>query len=208
MSEKHCFAADLYSVFAGPDCKRPNGRRRFGSEFFLGLFRHVGTLFQFGLARGKVHRKSKAGWNPTLSTIGLGQQLKDLNPGKAHVVFSPGKNLIAHMKPGADPQYLRPDLLSANNAFHCQSGMSHLFKECINLVFGSAVFFGCNHIDEIRNAQFLAALDKPISDFLFEHFWHPHKPHEATVTRNELALSYIILAVTHKTRRNVSAADR
>src|SRR5208283_1333274 len=112
------------------------------------------------------------------------------------------------MRPGADPQYLRPDHLSAKNAFHCQSGMSRLFQEGINLVFGSAVFLGRYHFDEIWNAHFLAALDKSASDFLFEDLRHPYEPQKTAVAQNELALSDIILAVAHKPRRNVSAADR
>src|SRR5208337_8626 len=109
------------------------------------------------------------------------------------------------MRPGA---ISAPGSLSAKNAFHRQSRMARLFQEGINLVFGSAVFLGCDHIDEIRNAHFLTALDKSAAKFLFEHLWHPYKPHETAVTRNELALSDVVLAVTHKTRRNVSSADR
>src|SRR5208337_1296827 len=50
--------------------------------------------------------------------------------------------------------------------------------------------------------------EEPVSDFLFENLWHPYEPQEATVTQNEFALSDVILAVTHKARRNVSAAYR
>src|SRR5208337_4730959 len=106
------------------------------------------------------------------------------------------------------PAMSAPGSLSAKNAFHCQRGMSHFFQESINLVFCGAVLIGCDHIDEIRNANFLAAFEEPVSDFLFENLWHPYEPQEATVTQNEFALSDVILAVTHKARRNVSAAYR
>ena len=56
------------------------GGRGFG-QLGARLVGHVGALVQFGLARGEVHGKRKAGGNPALLAVGLRQELENLNPG-------------------------------------------------------------------------------------------------------------------------------
>ena len=85
--------------------------------------------------------------------------------------------------------------------------MIFLRQEGQDFVFGDAHGLVSNAIDEIGHPLFFAPFQELFPEFFLQDLGHPDHPFQATVALDELPLADVVLAVAHKARSYLPAAD-